>query len=150
MKKFTVITALFGVGILAVWVIFQASAASPAKNHKAPIKAHDPYSDLLQVAQSGDKAGIPVTGAEARKVAPVYDATGAVVSDPSGTLWNAIPSGEMKIAPVYDATGELVADPTGTMFSGIESADVKVAPVYDATGAVVSDPSGTLWNVNPK
>ena len=121
MKRFIVITALFSVGILAVWVSFQAFAASSSKNDNAPIKVHDAYSELLQVAQSADKAGIPVTGAETRKIAPVFDVTGMVVSDP-----------------------------TGAILGGIYSADVKVAPVFDATGAVVSDPTGTLWNSSPK
>ena len=157
MKRFTVVTALFSVSILAVWVTFQASGASPAKSDKAPIKVHDAYSELLQVVQSAEKAGIPVTGAEARKVAPVFDATGAVVSDPTGTLLGGIYSADVKIAPVFDATGALVSDPTGTIWSAASSpaipvtgADIKIAPVFDATGAVVSDPTGTLLNVNPR
>ena len=54
-----------------------------------------------------------VTGTD-MKVAPVFDSTGAVVSDPTGTLANANRSGDMappamladvKISPVYDSTG---------------------------------------------
>jgi hypothetical protein len=62
------------------------------------------------------------------KIAPVFDATGAVISDPTGTLEGAIPSANPAI-PVTDA-------------------DVKIAPVFDATGMVVSDPNGTLWSAS--
>jgi hypothetical protein len=150
MKRFTVITALFSVSILSVWAIFQVFAASPAKNEDAPIKVHDAYSELLQVAQSADNAGVPVTGAEARKIAPVFDATGAVVSDPTGTILRGISSANVKIAPVFDATGAVISDPSGMLLGGIDSANMKIAPVFDATGAVVSDPTGTLWNDNPQ
>jgi hypothetical protein len=157
MKRFTVFTALFSVSILAGWMITQVFAASPAKNEDAPIKVHDAYSELLQVAQSADKAGIPVTGAEARKIAPVFDANGAVVSDPTGTILSGISSANVKIAPVFDATGAVISDPTGTLEGAIPSAnpaipvtdaDVKIAPVFDATGMVVSDPNGTLWSAS--
>jgi hypothetical protein len=138
MKRFTVITALFSIGLLAAWAIFQPFSAAASEND-----------NTLRNEE-----------VDARTVAPVFDANGAVTSDPSGTLLNTIRTGaEVKIAPVYDATGALVSDPNGTISSVIHSGDMlvpvtgatlKIAPVFDATGAVVSDPTGTLWNtVNP-
>jgi hypothetical protein len=138
MKRFTVITALFSVSLLAAWAIFQPFSASASKNDNT---------------LSNEEV-------EARMVAPVFDSRGAVMSDPSGTLLNTSRArADVKIAPVYDATGALVSDPTGTISSAIQAGDVllpvtgaamKIAPVFDATGAVVSDPTGTLWNaVNP-
>ena len=121
MKRFIVITALFSVSILAGWVIFQASAASPVKPESdlMPDQVYYVTDEMLETIQSGNQAVVPVTGAEARKIAPVFDSTGAVVSDP-----------------------------TGTILGGTYSADVKIAPVFDTTGAVVSDPTGTLWNAS--
>jgi hypothetical protein len=157
MKRFTFITAFLSASLLAVWMIFQAFAASPAKNDNVPGKVHDANSELLQVVQSGEKAGIPMTGADARKVAPVFDTTGVVLSDPTGMILGGVHPADVKIAPVFDMTGALVSDPTGTIWSVVSSpaipvtgSDMKVAPVFDATGAVVSDPTGTLLNVNPK
>ena len=150
MKRFTVITALLSVSILSVWAALQVFAASPAKNDNAPIKVHDAYSELLQADQSVDNAGIPVTNAESRKIAPVFDANGAVVSEPTGTILRGISSANVKIAPVFDATGAVISDPSGTLLAGIDSQDMKIAPVFDATGAVVSDPTGTLWSANPR
>jgi hypothetical protein len=60
----------------------------------------------------------------------MFDAWGAVISDPSGTLLNANKS-----------KGAAVP---------VTSADFKVAPMFDAWGAVISDPSGTLLNANDR
>lgn len=89
MKRFTVVMALFSVSILAVWVIFQAFAASPpkTKSDNTPIKVHDATDEILKAIQSEDVA-VPVTGTDV-KIAPVFDATGAIVSDPTGTIWSA-------------------------------------------------------------
>ena len=150
MKRSSFIIALCSASILAVWMIFQAFAVSPAstKDDNAPIQA-----------EAGNEAAIPVTGAEARKVAPVLDSTGAVVSDPTGTLLGGVYSADVRIAPVFDTTGAVVSDPTGTMWTAthprnmvvpVTGADVKIAPVFDATGAVTSDPTGTILNtINP-
>ena len=73
----------------------------------------DPTGTLLSASYSGNVA-VPVTLAD-MKIAPVFDVTGAVVSDPTGTLLNA----NMKIAPVFDTTGAVVSDPTGTILSVI-------------------------------
>jgi hypothetical protein len=152
MKRFTVVTALFGVSILAVWMVSQAFAVSPAntKDDNAPIQVQD---------VTGHEAPIPVTGAEARNVAPVFDTTGAIVSDPTGTILGGIHSANVKIAPIFDTTGAVVSDPTGTILGAVHSgnkaipvtgADMKIAPVFDATGGLVSDPTGTIWSaLNP-
>ena len=209
MKRFTVITALFSVSIvsiLAVGVIFKAFASSPseAKSNNTPIKVNDGPDEMLKAKQSGDLA-VPVTVLD-MKIAPVFDTTGALTSDPTGTLLNANHSGnldvpavipaadyhpgsewieshsltgaDMKIAPVFDTTGALTSDPTGTMLNANHSGDLavpavipavdyypgsdwleshpltganmKIAPVFDTTGAITSDPTGTILSViNP-
>lgn len=136
MKRFTVITSLFGISLLAVWMIFQASAASPKTVN----------SQTENPVYSGDEVVIPVTGPEARRVAPVYDANGDLASDPTGTIWNAADSSDVMIAPVYDASGALISDPTGTIANASDSRDMKIAPVFDTTGALVSDITGTMYN----
>lgn len=136
MKRFTVITALFGISLLAVWMIFQASAASSKTDN----------GNIANLVHSGNENAVPVTGAETRRVAPIYDATGKLVSDPTGTIWNAAKSRNVRVAPVYDASGALISDPTGTISNADDSRDMKVAPVFDATGSVVSDPAGTMYN----
>ena len=168
MKRFTVITALFSVSILALWVAFDAFAAPPseAKRDNSPVEIQNVAREMQNAHQSGDVA-VPVTGRD-MKIAPVFDITGAVVSDPTGTILSVIRSGDMavlvtvanmKIAPVFDTTGAVVSDPTGTMLkanrSGASAVPVmglnsKIAPVFDNTGVIVSDPSGTILSViNP-
>jgi len=90
MRRFIVITALFSVSLLAVWAIFDAFAASPpeTKSDNAPIKVHDETEEMLKASQSGD-LGVPMTGTD-MKIAPVFDVTGAVVSDPTGTMLSLI------------------------------------------------------------
>jgi hypothetical protein len=66
-------------------------------------------------------------GADIR-IAPVFDATGQVVSNPTGIILNAFPS-ENKFIPITDV-------------------NAKIAPVFDARGTVVSDPTGTLLSGN--
>ena len=173
MKRFIVITVLFSVSILAVWAIFEASAASPpeTKSDNTSIQVHDQTDEMLKASHS---VGLPVpaTGAD-MKIAPVFDSTGAIVSDPTGTMLDEtderlkashsvglpVPAtgADMKIAPVFDSTGAVVSDPTGTMLNANHSGDLavpltgtdmKVAPVFDKTGAIVSDPTGTLLSVN--
>lgn len=135
MKRFTVVTALFGISLLAVWMVFQASAASSkTDNNKTE-----------NLVTSGNEVVVPVTGPESRQVAPVYDASGELISDPTGTIWNAAESRDVQIAPVYDATGALISDPTGTISNASDSRDMKIAPVFDAAGELVSDPTGTMY-----
>jgi len=152
MKRFTTAAAVFGVSFLAVWAIFQLFTASQHQpdNRIAPIE--------IQTAQAGNmnapgsnKVLVPASGVEARSVAPVFDANGALVSDPSGALANssgAIPvtGREMNVAPVFDASGRVVSNPSGTILNAASSH--LVAPVFDANGRVVSDPSGTILNEN--
>ena len=67
MKRFTVITTLFIVSLLAVWGTLEAFAASP----------------------SGTASGNVLMLAADIKIAPMFDATGAITSDPTGTMLNA-------------------------------------------------------------
>jgi hypothetical protein len=145
MKRFTTLVGVFSVSILAVWAIFQIFSASQAQGKNGNTSA--------QVQHAGNEASIPVTGPEARKIAPVFDASGALVSNPSGMMLNARLSEDRQIAPVFDANGTLVSDPSGTIWiagnmANAAGADTKVAPVFDANGSVVSDPSGTILNAN--
>jgi hypothetical protein len=124
MKRFTAATAVFGVSILAVLMIFQMTG----NNDKTLTKVRPSHNELMKILNAGHEAVIPVPSVDTRKVAPVFDTTGSVVSDPSGAVMNAS-SSEANVVPV-----------TG--------AEKKVAPVFDTTGAVVSDPSGTLLNAS--
>jgi hypothetical protein len=116
MKRFTVVTGILGLSILALWAVFQISSASPtkAKANIEGLDAHNTASEVSKANLSGEMA-VPVTGVDVR-VAPVYDANGILLSDPSGTISNAI-SSEPMVAPVFDATGAVVSDPTGTILN---------------------------------
>ncbi len=107
MKRSTTLAGVFSVSILAVWAIFQIFTASKSQAKDGNLTS--------QVQPASNDAVIPVTGPEARKIAPVFDASGAVVSDPSGMMLNARPSEDRRIAPVFDANGALVSDPSGTI-----------------------------------
>jgi hypothetical protein len=155
MKRFTVASAVFSVSILAVWMIFQTYAASSTKNNNSTVKIQPSHNEIMKAVDSGNEALIPVTGEEAKRVAPVFGTNGEVISDPSGMILNAPGSGDaaipvtganMQVAPVFGANGEILSDPSGTLLNANSSGDVHVAPVFDASGAVVSDPSGTILN----
>lgn len=160
MKRSNVLAALFSVGILVFSVIIEAGAVSPTEN------INDEIGFMPEAIQSGEiaahKACVYV------RIAPVFGATGAVVSVPTGTTLIPNQSSVMairvicpnvKIAPVFNATGAIVSDPTGTILNASQSGDttvlpegmnVKIAPIFDASGAVVSDPTGTILSViNP-
>jgi hypothetical protein len=122
MKRFIVAMAVFGFSILVAFTVIQATV----KKDDTLTKLRPSHNELMKILNAGHKVVIPVPSVDTRKVAPVIDNTGSVVSDPSGTILNGSPS-ETKIVPV-----------TG--------ADRKVAPVFDTTGAVISDPSGILSN----
>ena len=157
-------------GVLAVLLIFLGVnyvpriSALPSVNEYVVDVVKYAGSDWIErhpstVAKPANYTGAVVTGAD-MQIAPVFDATGAVVSDPTGTVLSANHSadmavpvmGDMQIAPVFDATGAVVSDPTGTVLSANHSAnmavlvmgDMKVAPVFDSTGRIVSDPTGTI------
>jgi hypothetical protein len=154
MKRFTLITTLFSISILAVWMIFQLwSAFQPsAKKENPPLGVQPIQNESMKAVDSGKEAFVPVTGVEARAVAPgpVYDASGRIVSlSPNGSSSEPVilvPAANVKIAPVYDSSGTLVSDPTGTIHA---TTNAKIAPVFDANGEVMSDPTGTLLNSNP-
>jgi hypothetical protein len=128
MKRFTVASAVFSVSILAVWVIFQTYAASFTRNNNSTVKVQPSHNEIMKAVNTGNEAVIPVTGEEAKKVAPVFGTNGEIISDPSGMILNAPGAGDAAIP--------------------VTGADRKVAPVFDANGAVVSDPSGTILNAS--
>ena len=127
MRRFIVVAVLFSVSVLAAWVIFDAFAASPpeAKSDISQIQAQAETDEIPNAIQSVDLP-VPVTGSN-MKIAPVFDSTGAVTSDPTGTLLNVINSGAKAVPATVT--------------------DMKISPVFDSTGAVTSDPTGTLLNV---
>lgn len=151
MKK----TAVLAVMVFLVIAAFGMAEAAPALNGVAPVP-----DGILATVGSGGKA-VPATGADF-KAAPVFNARGEVVADPSGSLATGgrsagptaarLGSG-FTVAPRFDTNGAIVSDPTGTMVGAQGSgtrvvpaiaANFKVAPVFDARGALVSDPSGAL------
>jgi hypothetical protein len=160
MKRFIGISVL---SVLAVWVILKALAVSPAEASFDNTQVKE-IGEMQKAIQSGNVA-FPVICADI-KIAPLFDATGAVVSDPTGTMLDPSQSDcttvsgmgvDVKIAPIFDATGAVVSDPTGTILnlnpsgdiaSLVMGHDVKIAPVFDATGSVVSDPTGTILSVD--
>jgi len=81
MKPFTSLAILFGASILAAWIAFQAFNGSS-------LKTHDVTHKMSNIHHAGDESVLPLIGVEARTVAPVYDASGALVSDPTSTIWN--------------------------------------------------------------
>lgn len=164
MKRFFIVTALFIGSVLVVWAFFQTSLPSTSKAQSNTIPNQVPtINDNTMPPVKSKVEAIPSIGMNV-KVAPVFDATGAVLSDPTGTLLSENHPGAMiipvtgaavKVAPVFDTTGAVVSDPTGTlsnenhpgaMVIPVTGTVVKVAPVFDSTGAVVSDPTGTLLN----
>ena len=116
MKQFTVTTAVLSVSIMAFWMILQPYSASPSgvKNDNLAVQAQEGRNQTLK-AGNAKEVVVPVTAAHA-KIAPVFDTTGAVISNPSGIKLNANPS-DVKIAPVYDANGVVVSDPSGAIFN---------------------------------
>ncbi len=155
MKRFTTVTVVVGIGFLAVWAISQLFMASRHQPEKriAPI--------ALQTAQAGDMKApgssqvvVPASGVASRSVAPVFDSSGALVSDPSGALSNSsanpsipVTGNVMNVAPVIDSAGAVVSNPSGMQLSTPHSeSQGNVAPVFDSNGRVVSDPSGTILN----
>jgi hypothetical protein len=85
MKRFITTIAVFGVSILAVWAIFQATGI----NDNTSTKVRPSPNELMKILNAGHEVVVPVPSADARKIAPVFDITGSVVSDPSGTILNA-------------------------------------------------------------
>jgi hypothetical protein len=160
MKRFTGATAVFGVSILAVLAIFQFfNASQPQANHEnTSVQPQPANNEIMKAINSGNKAVIPLTGSDARAVAPVFDASGAIVSNPSGIDLNNAKTGkspapatgsDMMVAPVFDTNGAVLSDPSGTIWNSRPSSlDGNVAPVFDTNGTVVSDPSGTILNEN--
>jgi hypothetical protein len=125
MKRLIGITTVFTISVFVLWAFSQVSllTTSKAKSDNMPNQVHTLKDNTVLLAHSREET-IPVTGS-AMKVAPVFNTTGAVISDPTGTLLSAVHSRNVavpttaaamkKVAPVYDATGVLVSDPTGTI-----------------------------------
>ena len=116
-KRLAVLGVFIIVGVIAVWIAFQSTPriSSLAQADDASIQSEEVAGAL----------NVPANG-EDMKVAPVYDASGRLVSDPTGTIGSANQLGDVLVP----ANGE----------------DMKVAPVYDASGNIVSDPTGTIWS----
>jgi hypothetical protein len=124
MKRLLAIAALLSVSILAVLIVFEGSDSFQPKtgSKRMPTQVEGTIEEMLKADQSGDLA-VPEPAKE-MKIAPVFDVTGAVVSDPTGTMLNAnhlddivvpVTGADMKIAPVFDNTGAITSDPTGTI-----------------------------------
>lgn len=165
MKRLLVITALFSVGVLIFSMVFDAYASSSpeTKRDQFSINLDNEIDFMPKAIRSGEMVA-PVICAYV-KIAPVFDVTGSVNSDPTGKLLIGnqpknmvipVTCPDAKIAPVFDATGAVVSDPTGTILNGNLSvdmpvlapdSDVKIAPVFDDTGMIVSDPTGTILSV---
>ena len=107
MKQFIVLTTLFSVSMLAVWMVVQLFSASDAQKRNTT-------DQTLNIRRA-------VASIETKTVAPapVYDASGRIVAlSPNGSSVRPIilaPASNVKVAPVYDASGKLVSDPTGTI-----------------------------------
>lgn len=86
----TVIAVLLSISILLVWVIFVAFAVSPsvAKSGSTPINGHDEIGEMHKVIQSIEMA-MPATYLD-MKIAPMFDTTGAVVSNPTEIILSVI------------------------------------------------------------
>ena len=111
MKRFTVLTALFSVSVLALWAVSQAA---PAPKTSAPITVYDATGAMLKAIHSGDRVAI----------APVYDSTGAMLAAINPTV-------KVTTVPAYDATGAML------QAINAQAAGGKIIPVYDATGAML-------------
>jgi hypothetical protein len=107
MKQFTVITVIITLSVLVILVFLQTvpGLGSSAETKSvtadklpiavsraewrsvAPAPLYDANGTILDLHPN--ESGDTVSRAESRKIAPVFDATGAVVSDPSGVMWSA-------------------------------------------------------------
>ena len=107
MKQFTVITAIITVSVMAILVFLQSvpglgssaeaksgagdklsvSVSAAESRGVAPAPVYDADGTILDL--NPNQAGEKVFRVESRKVAPVFDTNGEVVSDPTGTLWSA-------------------------------------------------------------
>ena len=149
MKRFTTAAAVFSVSILAVWSIFQLYTVSQPRVNPS-------HNEQLKALNASHEVAIPAPNVDARKIAPVFDSNGSVVSDPSGTILNSGSSGapaipvtgvEKNVAPVIDSSGVVVSNPSGMQLNAPNSkSQGNIAPVFDSNGTVVSDPSGTILN----
>jgi hypothetical protein len=164
-KQFFVVTALSVAIILAAWGIFKPIPSSTlvTRSNNATLPVKIKASGKSGSVQIGGLA-VPVTGTNF-KVAPVFDTTGKIISDPSGTVLSAsglavapepMIDANFKVAPVFNSAGQIISDPDGTVLgaSGSEAAnepvvgaDFKVAPVFNTTGQIISDPTGTVLSV---
>lgn len=138
LNRLFVVLALSVAFILVAWGIIKPFTSSllATTSNTAAIPAQFIAGEMSGGFRSGGMA-VPVAGAHF-KVAPVFDAAGALVSNPTGILLNSIPLPAQYFAGKMSAGVWSVAPMTGVNF--------KVAPLFNATGALVSDPSGTILN----
>ena len=110
MKKFTVLTGLLSVTLLALWGIFQArsevQAAAPEKYDNTPSLVYDATGEMLKVIQAGDDyRASSAAGAEVNTAWPtVFDITGAA----PGAINLERVDVTTKSVIVYDATGAML------------------------------------------
>ena len=90
MKNVFVIPAFLIAILLAVGVIFEPFTSYPHETRGSitSTPTQDETGENLKRAHSGGMA-VPVTGTDF-KVAPEFDPTGAIVSDPTGTILSVI------------------------------------------------------------
>jgi hypothetical protein len=146
LNRLFVVLALSVAFILVAWGIIKPFTSSllATTSNTAAIPAQFIAGEMSGGIRSGGMA-VPVAGANF-KVAPVFDATGALVSNPTGMLLNLLPLGSLAVPiPAQYIAEEM----SGGVRSGgtavpVTGANFKVAPVFDATGTIVSDPTGTL------
>ncbi len=80
----------------------------------APVPLSNADGRIISLQPNGSKQKNSILNpAVNEKIAPVYDAAGRLVSDPTDT----ISSSEMKVAPIFDATGEVISDPSGVILN---------------------------------
>jgi|SRR5215208_1581453 len=107
MKQFTVITAIITISVLAILVFLQTvpglgssaeaksgagdklsiSVSGAESRRVAPAPLYDANGMILDL--NPNQSGDGVSKVESRKIAPVFNTNGEVVSDPTGTLWSA-------------------------------------------------------------
>ncbi len=147
------LVALILIAVLVALPLASAAQGTPSRAALAPANAINPalVANLQPAARPAKQAyAAPLTGANFR-AAPQYDATGALLSDPSGLA--AAAKAEYKVAPLFDSRGAMISDPAGTVLGAVHAttaavpliaADFKAAPVYAADGRLVADPSGVI------
>ena len=94
MKRYLIFAVLVSVSILVGLAILEANSATPFKaEYSNPLIKVQAENDEVLNAIHSVALPVPLTSC-AMKIAPVFDNTGAVVSDPSGMFLTKISPGE--------------------------------------------------------